>query len=334
MISFKDTLYLYKRQVKDFQVLCYNVFMTLQHQTVRWGPEFTPDSIRNLVFLTGGLSIASALSEPLLNILFNLPSPSYLFSLSWQGLRHGYFWQIVTYLFFQDTGISGLSLSFLIGLSFNLYLLWIMGTDLLEKVGKWSFLRFYFFAGIASGLAALCAMSLTGRYTILSGPTPAIIAILTAWTLFQPELELSIFFLISVKAKWLWGILSGAFLLNSFSHLDWVSLSFYGMALLSGYIFAVAAWDQKGPFAWMRPIDAFFSWIGRFLRRGGQRLSSVRHGSIKKGKIIDFKTGEPLLDDNLFVDAMLEKISKQGESSLTWKERQRLQEISKARQKK
>lgn len=308
--------------------------MTLQQQTVRWGPEFTPDTIRNLVFLTGGISLISALSEPLLNILFNLPGPAYLFSLSWAGLQHGYLWQIVTYLFFQDTGGSGLSLSFLIGLAFNLYLLWIMGTDLLEKVGRWPFLRFYITAGIAAGLAALAAMFFTGQYAILSGPTPAIIAVLTAWTLFNPESELYIFFLFSIKAKWLWGVLAGVFLISSLSHLDWVSFSYYGMALLAGYVYAVAAWDQRGPFSWLRPFDALFSSIGRFLRRGGQRLSSVRPGNIKKGKIIDFKTGEPLLDDNLFVDAMLEKISKNGESSLTWKERQRLQEISKARQKK
>lgn len=308
--------------------------MTPQQQTVRWGPEFTPDTIRNLVFLTGGIGLISALSEPLLNILFNLPGPAYLFSLSWPGLQHGYLWQLATYLFFQDTGGSGLSLSFLIGLAFNLYLLWIMGTDLLEKVGKWPFLRFYFAAGILAGLAALGTMFLTGQYTILSGPTPAIIAVLTAWTLFHPETELYLFFLFTIKAKWLWGILTGAFLLSSLSHLDWVSLSYYGTALLAGYVFAVAAWDQRGPFAWMQPFDALFGWFGRLLKRGGHKLSNVKPGDIKKGKILDFQTGEPLLDDNLFVDAMLEKISKHGESSLTWKERQRLQEISKARQKK
>ncbi|MCE5317170.1 MAG: rhomboid family intramembrane serine protease [Parachlamydia sp.] len=304
--------------------------MTLQQQTIRWGPEFTPATIRNLIFLTAGISLISALSEPLLNILFNLPGPAYLFSLSWQGLQRGYLWQFVTYLFFQDTEGHGLSLSFLIGLTFNIYLLWVMGTDLMEKVGKWPFLRFYFAAGIAAGLAAIGVMSLTGQYAILSGPTPSIIAVLTAWTLFNPEAELYIFFLFSIKAKWLWSILAGAFIISSLSHMDWVSLGYYGTAILAGYVAAVAAWDQRGPFRWMRPFDALFAAIGR----GISGIFSLRPGDVKKGKIIDFKTGDPLLDDNQFVDSMLEKISKQGESSLTWKERQRLQEISKAKQKK
>lgn len=203
-----------------------------------------------------------------------------------------------------------------------MYIVWIMGTDLLGRIGEAAFWRFYLLSGVLAGLAGLAAMNLTGLYGVLSGPTPAVLAVLTAWTLFNPEVELLFFFLIPVKAKWLWAALAGALILVSLSHLDWISLAFYGTALLFGYIYAVMAWQLAGPFAWTHRFDTLCSTLG-------EKLQSIRLKS--DSKIIDFKTGEPLLDDNRFVDAMLEKISKHGEASLTWKERQRLQSISKSK---
>lgn len=304
--------------------------MTVQNQSVRWGPEITPFLVRNLIILTAGLSLISALSEPLLNTLFGLPGLSHLLSLSWQGLHNYYIWQIVSFLFLEDTHGYGLSFVFLIALAFNMYLLWVMGSDLMGRVGEGAFLRFYLLTGVLAGLAALAALHFLGQDRMLSGPGPAILAVLTAWTLFNPEIDLLFFFLFPIKAKWLWVALIGTFLLVSLSHLDWVSLSFYGTAILAGYLYAVMAWDLQGPFTWMHPFDSFFAAVGRMVKKGTRKLLKP---SVRKDKIIDFKTGEPLLDDNLFVDAMLEKISRQGEASLSWKERQRLQEISKAKQK-
>lgn len=293
-----------------------------------WGPEFTPNLIRNLIILTCGISLVAALTEPLMGMLFGLPGLSYLFCLSWNAIQHYFLWQVGTYLFIEGTNGFGISLSFLIGLAFNMYLLWIMGSDLLTKIGKPAFLRFYLFSGIFAGCAALLAMYLTNVHAILSGPAPAILAILTAWTLFNAEQEMLFMLLFPIKAKWLWAFLAGAIVLISLSHLDWISLTFYGAGLLFGYVYSVMAWERKGPFAWTRWFDRTLAAIGRKV----QMLPRMHIG--RQPKIFDFKTGEPLLDDNRFVDAMLEKISKYGESSLTWKERQRLQSISKNKQKK
>jgi hypothetical protein len=113
------------------------------------------------------------------------------------------------------------------------------------------------------------------------------------------------------------------------STFNWITLSFYAAAILFGYLYAVMAWELNGPFSWMRLIDRPFGALSLLLKKTGKwRLKKG-----KEGKIIDFQTGEPLQNDEQFVDAMLEKISKQGEASLSWKERQRLQEISKRKQK-
>ncbi len=273
-----------------------------------WGPDMTPKLIRQLIFLTAGVSLFSALSEFLLQTLFGLPGLSYLFSLSWQGWKNYYLWQIVTYLFLEDTGGAGPSFSFLVNLAFNMYLLWVMGSDLFSRVGQSSFLRFYFGTGIFAGVAALVTMSLLGVSGSVSGPAPAILAVLTAWTLFNPNLHLYFLFLFRIQAKWLWAALVAAVILIPLSHLNWLSIAFYGAALLFGYSYAVMAWEQQGPFSWMWIIDRPLSALGRLFKKMGKWRLKAR----EKGKIIDFQTGEPRLEDDQFVDAMLEKISKQG----------------------
>ena len=42
-------------------------------------------------------------------------------------------------------------------------------------------------------------------------------------------------------------------------------------------------------------------------------------------KIFDLKTGQAVIDDDSFMDSMLEKISKSGEQSLSKKEKKRMQ---------
>jgi len=45
-------------------------------------------------------------------------------------------------------------------------------------------------------------------------------------------------------------------------------------------------------------------------------------------KVVDFKTGQPILDDDQFMDAMLARISLYGESVLTPDEKNRMRKIS------
>ncbi len=66
---------------------------------------------------------------------------------------------------------------------------------------------------------------------------------------------------------------------------------------------------------------SFFALL-RFLW-GKKRQLPYRHS-----KIYDIKSGEPLLDDDQFMDAMLDQISRYGEESLTPAEKKRMKEIS------
>lgn len=275
------------------------------------GPEETPSAIKQMILATVSIAILAALTEPLFTQIFGIPGLQTLLSLSWFGIRHYFLWQPLSYLFVQANGSSGITFPFLIGLAFNMYILWIMGTAVLGVVGTKPFLRLYFFSGIGAGLLALFVMYLTGRYGILAGPLPSILAIMTVWTMLNAEASLLLYFLFPIKAKWLLAGVLGGILLVNISQGDWISLVLYFSGALLGYLYGVVAWGLTSPFAWTHGFDRLLgSWKS------------------KKTKIIDIRTVMPIEDDERFVDAMLTKIAKKGEKSLTWRERRRLNSIS------
>lgn len=283
----------------------------------RVGPEFTPWGIRFLIFITCLVSILCALTVPIMTNIYGLPGAGWLLSLSWTGYQSYYYWQLFSYLFVENGNLAGITFFFLLTLAFDMYILWVMGTSILESVGTAPFMRFYFLSGLMAAIAALIAMGITGQHPILSGPTPAILALLMVWAMKNPENELMLYFLIPVKAKWLMAIIVGSILLINLSQLAWVSLAFYVAGPLFGYAYAVLFWEMEGPFAFTKIFDKILDKFGSLIRTGKN-----------KAKIFDIRTGEPPLDDEAFIDAMLAKIARKGEQSLTWNERKRLDAIS------
>ncbi|HEY4833022.1 MAG TPA: rhomboid family intramembrane serine protease [Waddliaceae bacterium] len=296
----------------------------------RVGPEFTPRPIKNLILSTCAISLAVSLGDLVFYQLFGFSGPEEWLCLSWIGLSHYLIWQPFTYLFVQCTGGFGITLSFLITLLFQMYLLWVIGSQVLERIGRASFLRLYFISGILAGIGALLLMQLTGYNPILSGPTPAIFATLVVWTMICPEAELLLFFLIPIKAKWLTlGILSAVFLI-SLSSFNFVSFALYFFGCLAGYLCALTEWGLRSPFPGFNRLESIIlAWSNKF--RSSLPFRSQTNQNLPKSsspKIFDISTGEPELEDDKFVDTMLEKISKRGEQSLSWQEHQRMKEIS------
>lgn len=278
------------------------------------GPEFTPPTIQSLIIATCSISIAATIGTTVLFQLLAIIGPEFWLSLSWQGLKNYYVWQPVTYLFVQYTSTYGFSFSYFINLLFQMYLLWVIGSQVLDRIGRSAFLRLYFISGILAGLITVSIMAISGYYDILSGPFPSILAIMVIWTLMYPEQEILLFFLIPVKAKWLILGFIGVLMLVSIPA-DFLMFILYFFSCLIGYLYGIIAWGLKSPFPVFRPFE-------------GLVLKCVSIFSKKEPKVLDISTGEPKLDDDRFVDAMLEKISKKGEHSLSWQERQRMKTIS------
>lgn len=293
--------------------------------TYQWGPGVTPKVISRLITWTCVITICSALLQALFDHLSIAPGPQDLLGLSWHGMQQWYLWQPITYLFIQSS-YQGISFFFLLTLLFSMYLIWVLGSNLVERIGAASFLRFYLFCGIASGVFCLLLMPLTGQYSFLAGPAPSILAIMLAWSMFHPETEILLFFLIPLKAKWVLAFIIAAILLTNLSQGDLVTLSLYISALVFAYLYAVMAWGAQTPFAFTHHFDSY-------LAKKGDRLFALFSKKLfkhqpSKSKIFDIKTGEAVLDDDQFIDAMLTKISRSGEKSLSKSERTRMQRIS------
>jgi len=288
-------------------------------------PGASPRALNVLIIVTACVNIFSALTDRLFNWLFSAPGPQDWFSLSWWGMTHSYIWQPISYLFVQHSGFQGITFFYLIALFFNLYILWILGSIVCEKIGTGPFLRFYFVTGAIAGLLTLSVMPLVGSYISLAGPTASLLGLLVIWTLFNPETELLLFFLFPVKVKWLTTAIVGITALITLSQLDLIHFVFYLSGAACGYFYVLLAWNLDGPFPFTHPFDHLINKIGIRFRRLTSRFRK------KKGtdKVVDIKTGRPLDDDDHFVDEMLKKISRYGEASLSWSEKRRLDEISK-----
>lgn len=289
------------------------------------GPSETPGCIKLLMLITFIASVATAIIDPLYTYFFGYPGIEYLFGLSTLGMRLYYLWQPVTTLFIQDLSLTGLSISYLIQLAFNLYILWVIGTDLVEKIGSAPFVYFYLISGAISSLLALLGPD---RGLFVLGPYASLMAIFTFWTMLAPKNEILLFFILPVQVRWVFALLAGSIVLIALSHLDISAFLYYSSAILSGYLYGTVGWALNSPFEQLYPVDRF---IYRLSDKVREYLPFKK--TIRPTKIFDLKTGKPKMDDETFVDEMLTKIAKFGESSLSWSERKRLQEISEKKRK-
>lgn len=283
-----------------------------------------PSALKRLIILTAMVAILSALTQSIFEIFGLFPGPQNYLSLSWWGLSHFYLWQPITFLFIQDAAGAGVTFFFLLKLFVLMYLVWVIGGILYQLIGKGPFLRLYLLGGMGAGLATLPFMWLTGSYEMIAGAAPAVLILVTVWTMAMPETEVYLFFILPLKVKWLVLYLFGAIALVTLSELDFVSFVLYLSAILIGFVYAVGVHRWHSPYPHTRKLE---QWLIRVCDAVEEMVPS-RFRSGHQNKIVDIDSGEPLKDDDAFVDAMLEKIARHGEESLSWSEQRRLKQIS------
>lgn len=290
------------------------------------GPEYTPKPILNLIGILAFVSIFSSLTSPLLSHLlgWNLFEA---FSLSWQGLYNWYIWQPLTFPFVEDGGRWGISFFYLLGLGLNLYLIWVIGTYLWETIGNNSFMALFFGSVIGAGLLSLLMMPVFGQWAMLSGPAPAVVALITVWTMLNPNTVVSFLFSINIVSKWLLAGILGAIALIGLSQLDFINTFFTLSGATLGYFFGLIHLHLKSPYEATHRFDAMVIRFSRKIRKLFNKIKP-KEQSRSNDKVVDIASGAPLKDDEQFVDEMLSKISRHGEHSLSWSEKQRMRRIS------
>ncbi|OGN67069.1 MAG: hypothetical protein A3F79_03090 [Chlamydiae bacterium RIFCSPLOWO2_12_FULL_45_20] len=234
-----------------------------------------------------------------------------LLALSWIGLERFYLWQLATYIFVER---SSFSFHFALSLAFDMYLLWIFGTSLLERARPKLFFILYFGAAIVGALSVL----VFPRF-VLAGSSNAVYALMVTWAMINPHSKLLLFFTLPFHSYVLvFAILSISLFFHVTSE-NWVAALSLVSSCFFAYLFALFTWHTTGPLS-------FFHSFERKLIRLFEKRRDKTHSNI-----YDIQSGKPLSDDDQFMDAMLDRISRHGESSLSSQERKRMQKISKKR---
>ena len=287
----------------------------------------TPKPLKIVILATIGLCLFCALCDAMFPYFFGIPGPQLWFSLSLWGLKKYYFWQVLTYFFVAPVS-GGLSLSLVFYIVFNMYFMWIVGSSVIERRGAGHFLLLYLGGGVLSGIVASIVIFTTGNIMPIAGANAALYALLTAWMMLLPEVQVLLFFTIPVKVKWLIVGVLGVHLLVDLSHGSFLTFLLYLTSISFGYLYALCAWRIHSPFKLFHRFEKSLIFIStKFERKFTQTTHD--HNFSSNSKIYDFKTGKAILTDDEFMDACLSKIATHGKKSLTILERIRLKKIAK-----
>jgi membrane associated rhomboid family serine protease len=216
--------------------------MTYQ-RAYKIGPKKTPFIIKLLISIMVVVSLASAISSMYLNYDYI----AYFLSLSLVGIKKFFLWQLLTYGFLQPG--FGLNVGFIAHLIFNMYIFWVIGSDVVLKSSKKDFLNIFFASLLISGLIALLAMFIGYPFYMHATTSVSVYAILVAWMMLSPQ-DTNIHFFQTTKIKIKWVVLAiiGFNLLINFSDFDFVKFFSYVSAALVAYFYCIIVYLKNGPF--------------------------------------------------------------------------------------
>jgi rhomboid family protein len=158
-----------------------------RRSTISFFPPLTP-VLKYLVVVTSAVFLLTYLPYAFLH--WDAP-------FVWLGLtpylvtHKGFLWQPFTYLFLHGN---------LWHILFNLFALWMFGSDLERLWGSRKFLYYFFLTGV--GAAVFDVLLQPSATTTTIGNSGAVYGILLAFGLLFPDRPIFLWFVIPVKAKW------------------------------------------------------------------------------------------------------------------------------------
>jgi membrane associated rhomboid family serine protease len=198
---------------------------------------------------------------------------------------------------------------------FNMLMLYFLGRDIEDLYGPKEFLRLYLILVVVANVIWSVVNKLVGVSLDASayGASGAITGIVVLYALNFPHRTLLLFFVIPMPA-WLLGVLGVAY--DIYGAMGGADRNVAYSAHLAGAAFALIYYQQRWNFT--RWTEGWFRWPR--LPWGGKPRLRVHRPEEK-----DEESGPELNRD---VDRILEKISREGEASLTAKERRTLETAS------
>lgn len=233
-------------------------------------------------------------------------------------------WTLVTYAFVH------VGIGHVLG---NLLVLFFFGPPLEGRWGSRAFLRFYLISAAGAALfSALFYFWDPANWII--GASGATFGLMMAFAMIWPDMEIHVWGIFPIKAKWLVGIMGFVQLLVAASGSSGgVAVLAHLGGMVTAFLYLKSPW---APHAWgevprstrtspgKRGGMALVPWSGKKQAAAASQTATVtqaRPAATRKGK----SNERELLDD---VDRILDKISAQGLGSLTEEERKRLDEVS------
>lgn len=145
-----------------------------------------PPAIKNLLIINGLVFLGqmTPVLGPILMEFFALHS-----------LRTPFFypWQLVTYGFLHGDFMHIL---------FNMFALWMFGTQVENTMGTKRFLTYYFVCVVGAGAVQMVAVYTSGSFAPTVGASGAVFGLLLAFGMFYPNQPIYLYFLFPIKAKW------------------------------------------------------------------------------------------------------------------------------------
>lgn len=234
-------------------------------------------------------------------------------------------WTLVTYAFFH-AGVMHL-----LG---NMLMLFFFGPPLEERWGSRAFLRVYLIAAAGGALFSVLFAFLDPASYIV-GASGATLGLMLAFAMIWPDMEIHIWGIFPVKAKWLVAVL---IFINLAMAVEGSGGQVAVLAHLGGmaatFLYLKSPW---APHAWgevprsarktggKRGGVALVPWSGKKQAAASSTTATVTQARPAAARNKGKSSERELLDD---VDRILDKISAQGLSSLTDEERRRLDEVS------
>ncbi|MEZ6124900.1 MAG: rhomboid family intramembrane serine protease [Planctomycetaceae bacterium] len=224
----------------------------------------------------------------------------------------GQIWRLVTYAFCHSETQP-------LHITCNMLALFFLGRTVVQTLGRREFLAFYLSAAAVGGMLQVSAMAIRGLpgedWTI--GASGAVCAVFMLFAMYYPRVRLYVFGLIPLQTRWL---LAAALVYDG--------LGLFGLApgLMddngSGIGHAAHLGGFTFGFLYFRMHMNLTGWLERW-----QRVP--QHTTIRQPNLKVFNPGsQPEIDYETRLDEILEKISREGEASLTERERRILNQAS------
>jgi membrane associated rhomboid family serine protease len=208
-----------------------------------------------------------------------------------------YVWQIFTSMFLHDTDR-------LWHILINMLMLWMFGRHVERRLGPKTFLKFYFGAGILSGIAYVVIGLFTLPFVPAVGASGAVMGVMVYFTMLNPNVIVNLFFFFPMRMIWATAIFVGYdlyFFVFAPPGATGVAHTAHLGGALFGYLY----------FRYAHRIDRFFM---NLEMRAGKK---VREKEVRRSADVDDE-----------VERLLEKIHRSGIESLSDRERRFLREAS------